>query len=73
MDPAFKHLQFLRGSNLVKETENNMTQGCLQEITEAVQCSLTLQAGLSAELNQVINRKPPKIVNWLGAALHSWE
>lgn len=29
MDPAFKHPQALRGSNLIKKTENNITEGSL--------------------------------------------
>jgi len=39
---------------------------CLQETSEALQSSFTLQVGLSAESYQVTCRKPPEMVTCLG-------
>lgn len=75
MDPAFKHLHPLRGPNLVKKTENSITEVLLEETTEAVLSTFTFQAVLSAELSQVISRKHPKdghLAGYLTALLGRW-
>lgn len=75
MDPAFKHLQALRGSNLVKETKNNITGGLLAR--NRWSCPVWSQP-----LSKIISRTEPahhqktpqrESVTWLGVALHSWE
>lgn len=70
----FNTFKFLGVQIWLRKLTTISPKRCLQETFGATQSSLALQAGLSAELNQVISRKRPKnSYTWLGATLHSWE